>query len=462
MLAEQVRDLLARNTAGGEIEVEGWLRTARHGKEVSFLELTDGSGFAGIQVVVSPDLNNYEDEVTALGTGCAVRVRGELVDSPGKGQRYEINAREVTLIGGVDPDYPLQKKRHSFEYLRTIAHLRPRTHSIGAVLRVRNAASRAIHDFFQARGFVNLHSPIITASDCEGAGELFRVTTLDADAPPRSEEGAVDFSQDFFGREASLTVSGQLQAEVAALALSRVYTFGPTFRAENSHTSRHLAEFWMVEPEMAFCDLAQDMDLAESFLKEVFRQVREICPDDLDFFQQRIDKTVLETIDQVIESDFARVSYTDAIAILESSHEKFEHPVSWGIDLQSEHERFLTEQHFGGPVIVTDYPKEVKAFYMRRNDDGRTVAAMDVLVPRIGEIIGGAQREERYDELRDTMIGAGLDVEEYAWYLDLRRYGSVPHAGFGLGFERLVQFLTGMANIRDVMPFPRVPGHADF
>jgi asparaginyl-tRNA synthetase len=444
------------------VVVQGWLRTVRHGKGVSFLDLSDGSCFAGIQVVVDPVVDNFDREVRSLGTGCAVRVRGELVESPGKEQRFELHAAAVELVGGVDSDYPLQKKRHSFEFLRGIAHLRPRTNSFGAVFRVRNAAAQAIHDFFQERGFIQLHSPIITTSDCEGAGEMFRVTTLDAAAPPRAESGDVDFAKDFFGREASLTVSGQLQAEIAAMALSRVYTFGPTFRAENSNTSRHLAEFWMVEPEMAFCDLEGDMDLAEAFLKQVFRQVRDTCPDDLAFFQKRIDDSVLETVDQVIEQPFERLTYTEAIAILEASGENFEYPVEWGVDLQSEHERYLTEQHCRRPVIVTDYPKEIKAFYMRRNDDERTVAAMDVLVPRIGEIIGGAQREERCEPLRERMAESGLREEDYGWYLDLRRYGSVPHAGFGLGFERVVQFLTGMTNIRDVIPFPRVPGYAEF
>jgi len=411
---------------------------------------------------VDPVVDNYDREVRSLGTGCAVRVRGELVESPGKEQRFELHAVAVELVGGVDSDYPLQKKRHSFEFLRGIAHLRPRTNSFGAVFRVRNAAAQAIHDFFQESGFIQLHSPIITTSDCEGAGEMFRVTTLDVASPPRVESGEVDFAQDFFGREASLTVSGQLQAEIAAMALSRVYTFGPTFRAENSNTSRHLAEFWMVEPEMAFCDLEGDMDLAEAFLKQVFRQVRDACSDDLAFFQKRIDGSVLETVDQVIEQPFERLTYTEAVSILEASGENFEYPVAWGVDLQSEHERYLTEQHCRRPVIVTDYPKEIKAFYMRRNDDERTVAAMDVLVPRIGEIIGGAQREERFEPLRERMAEAGLCEEDYGWYLDLRRYGSVPHAGFGLGFERVVQFLTGMTNIRDVIPFPRVPGYAEF
>jgi asparaginyl-tRNA synthetase len=412
--------------------------------------------------VANPDLPGYAESVLPLGTGCAVDVEGELVDSPGKGQRYEVHADRVALVGGVEDDYPLQKKRHSFEFLRTIAHLRPRTNTIGAVLRVRNAASRAIHDFFQDRGFVYLHSPIITLSDAEGAGEMFRVSAFDANEPPRADDGRVDFTRDFFGAEAHLTVSGQLEAEIGALALSKVYTFGPTFRAENSNTSRHLAEFWMVEPEVAFCDLSRLADLSEEFLKAVFASVLERCPDDMAFFNQRIDDTVLETLEHIVASPFERITYTEAVAILERSGESFEFPVRWGVDLQSEHERYLTERHIGRPVVVTDYPAEIKAFYMYSNDDARTVAALDVLVPKVGEIIGGSQREHRLDVLRRRIAEQGLPEEPYWWYLDLRRYGSVPHAGFGLGFERVVQFMTGMANIRDVHPFPRVPGSAEF
>ncbi|MGH0028370.1 MAG: asparagine--tRNA ligase [Myxococcota bacterium] len=460
MGTESVREILARASAGGEVTVRGWLRTARHSKDVSFLEVADGSCFAGIQVVAGPELADHE-AIRALRTGCAVVARGELVDSPGKGQRYEIQAAAVEIVGTVGDDYPLQKKRHSFEFLRTIAHLRPRTNTIGAVLRVRNAAARAIHDFFQERGFLYLQSPIITASDAEGAGELFRVSTLDAADPPKAD-GAVDFSRDFFGREAFLTVSGQLEAEIAALAMTNVYTFGPTFRAENSNTSRHLAEFWMVEPEMAFCDLQGDMDVAEAFLKHVFAAVLESCPDDMEFFDQRIDDTVLSTLRHIVETPFERLTYGDAIGILEKSGRDFEFPVEWGVDLQSEHERFLAEEHLKKPVIVTDYPASIKAFYMYLNDDERTVRAMDVLVPKVGEIIGGSQREHREDVLRRRMREAGLDEESYWWYLDLRRHGTVPHAGFGLGFERVVQFMTGMANIRDVIPFPRVPGSAEF
>jgi len=461
-MSESIRQILAREAAGEAARVRGWVRTARHSKGVSFLEVSDGSCLAGLQVVVDPALPNFESEVRAMRTGCAVEAVGTVVASPGKGQRFELHASEIELVGGVDDDYPLQKKRHSFEYLRTIAHLRPRTNTIGAVLRVRNAAARAIHEFFQQRGFVWLHTPIITTSDAEGAGDLFRVSTFDPAHPPRGEDGGVDHTQDFFSRETFLTVSGQLEAEIGALALGNVYTFGPTFRAENSNTSRHLAEFWMVEPEMAFCDLRGNMELAEEFLKAVFRAVLEACPDDMEFFDQRIDDTVLATLDHIVETPFERISYSEAIDILERSGRDFEFPVRWGADLQSEHERYLTEEHIRRPVVVSDYPAEIKAFYMYLNDDEKTVRAMDVLVPKIGEIIGGAQREDRRDVLVDRMRTAGLPEEPYWWYTDLRRYGSVPHAGFGLGFERVVQFMTGMANIRDVIPFPRVPGSAEF
>jgi asparaginyl-tRNA synthetase len=444
------------------VSVRGWVRTVRHSKGVSFLEISDGSCFAGLQVIAEPELENFDDQLRHLQTGCAVTATGELVESPGKGQRIELRADRIVLIGDVAEGYPLQKKRHSFEFLRTLAHLRPRTNTLGAVLRVRNAASRAIHEFFQERGFIWLHTPIITTSDAEGAGQMFRVSVLDAGDPPRNEAGAVDFTQDFFGRETFLTVSGQLEAESAALALSNVYTFGPTFRAENSNTSRHLAEFWMVEPEIAFCELEGCMDLAEDFLKHVFRSVLECCPDDMEFFAARIDKTVLTTLNHIIETPFERVSYSEAIEILERSDEAFEFPVKWGADLQSEHERYLAEKHIGKPVIVTDYPAGIKAFYMYANEDERTVRAMDVLVPKVGEIVGGSQREHRLDVLQRRMTEHGIGAEDYGWYLDLRRYGSAPHAGFGLGFERLVQFMTGMANIRDIIPFPRVPGSADF
>jgi asparaginyl-tRNA synthetase len=457
-----IDSILKAARAGEEVNARGWLRTARHSKAVSFLELYDGSCFSGVQVVADAATENYEEEVRSLATGCAVEVEGVLQESPGKGQRFEIKAARVELVGEVAEDYPLQKKRHSLEFLRTIGHLRPRTNTLGAVLRVRNAADQAVHRFFQERGFIQLHSPIVTLSDAEGAGELFRVTTLDPDRPPRSEDGSVDHSKDFFGSPTYLTVSGQLEAEIGALALSRVYTFGPTFRAENSNTSRHLAEFWMVEPELAFCDLAQLADLAEDFLKAIFAAVLEGCPEDMEFFNKRIDDTVLDTMRHVIDEPFERITYTEAIDILERSGVDFEFPVSWGTDLQSEHERYLAEQHIKRPVVVVDYPKEIKAFYMYLNDDDATVAAMDVLVPKVGEIIGGSQREHRHDRLTSRIEELGLSKEEYWWYLDLRRYGSVPHAGFGLGFERAIQFMTGVPNIRDAIAFPRVPGNAEF
>jgi asparaginyl-tRNA synthetase len=459
---ERVKRVLARSEAGGSVTVRGWLKTARHAKGLSFLEISDGSSFAGVQAIAEPSLANYESEVKHLQAGCAIVVEGELVASPGKEQRFEIRASRVEMVGGVGADYPLQKKRHSFEFLRTIAHLRTRTNTFGAVLRVRHAAARAIRGFFEKRGFIELHSPIITASDCEGAGEMFRVSTLDAASPPRDAAGGVDFSRDFFGREAHLTVSGQLEAEIAALALGNVYTFGPTFRAEDSNTSRHLAEFWMVEPEMAFCDLAGDMQLAEAFLKHLFRAVLDDCPDDMKFFAERIDRSVIDTLEHIVSSPFAHLTYSEAIDILRRSGRPFEFPAEWGKDLQSEHERFLTEEHVKRPVVVTDYPKSIKAFYMYVNEDDRTVRAMDVLVPRIGEIIGGSQREDRADVLERRLAECGLRAADYWWYLDLRRHGSVPHAGFGLGFERAVQFVTGMQNIRDVVPFPRVPGYAEF
>jgi asparaginyl-tRNA synthetase len=461
-MGDSVRSILEGGEAGRSVVVCGWLRTVRHSKNVSFLEVSDGSCFSGLQVVVSPEIPDYEGQVRQLGTGCAVEIGGVLAESPGKGQKLELQASRVALVGGVGEDYALQKKRHSFEFLRTIAHLRPRTNTIGAVLRVRNAATQAIHDFFQQRGFIQLHSPIITLSDTEGAGEMFRVSALDPENPPRDGEGRIDFSGDFFGGPTFLTVSGQLEAEIGALALSRVYTFGPTFRAEDSNTSRHLAEFWMVEPEMAFCDLAGNADLAEDFLKAIFEAVLERCPDDMAFFDKRIDNTVLQTLQHVIETPFERITYSEAVDILEASGKQFEFPVHWGVDLQSEHERYLSEEHIRRPVIVTDYPKDIKAFYMYLNDDDRTVAAMDVLVPKVGEIIGGSQREHRHDRLLRRIEELGLAADDYWWYLDLRRHGTVPHAGFGLGFERMVQFMTGMANIRDVIPFPRVPGNAEF
>jgi asparaginyl-tRNA synthetase len=408
-------------------------------------------------------LPDYDNVLKQVNTGASVEVSGVLVESPAKGQRIELKASSVTVYGEADPEkYPLQKKRHSFEFLREIGHLRSRTNTLGAVFRVRNACSTAIHQFFQERNFLWVHAPIITANDCEGAGELFTVTSLNLKDVPKTDKQEIDFSQDFFGRHAYLTVSGQLQAEVMAMAFTNVYTFGPTFRAENSNTSRHLAEFWMVEPEMAFCDLQGDMDLAEEFLKYIFKWVLDKCPEDMEFFNQRIDNTVLATAENIINNEFQRITYTDAIALLEKADRQFEFPVEWGLDLQSEHERYLAEELFKKPVIVTNYPVGIKAFYMRLDDDEKTVSAMDVLAPKIGEIIGGSQREERLDVLEKRIKSNGMNPEDLWWYLDLRRYGTVPHAGFGLGFERLVQFMTGMGNIRDVIPFPRTPLSAEF
>ncbi|MCK6530400.1 asparagine--tRNA ligase [Myxococcota bacterium] len=458
MKREKIVSVLARTEPARGLTVCGWIRTRRDGKDVSFLEINDGSSLKNLQIVVDPGAVG-QDLLRRLTTGASVRAVGDLVPSLGAGQRLELRTREVELLGAADPEsYPLQKKRHGFEFLRTIAHLRPRTNTFGAVMRVRGELSFAVHEFFQSRGFVPMHTPIITASDCEGAGEMFTVTSL----PPDRLAGPDPFAEDFFGKRAYLTVSGQLNAEAAATALAEVYTFGPTFRAENSNTARHLAEFWMIEPEMAFCDIHDDMDLAEAFMKHLVARVLERCADDLAFLDQWVDKTLLATLRNTLESDFVRLDYTEAVEILKRSGRAFEFPVEWGHDLQSEHERHLTEQHFGRPVILTAYPKEIKSFYMRVNDDGRTVAAMDVLVPRIGEIIGGSQREERYDVLTARMAELGLPLEPYSWYLDLLRFGSVPHAGFGMGFERMVMFATGMTNIRDVIPFPRYPGHAEF
>ena len=448
---------------GKLVTLDGWVRTRRDSKAgFSFLELNDGSSMGNVQVIADAALANYESLVKSLSAGSSVSVTGVVKESPGKGQATEVRATRITLHGTADAEtYPLQKKRHSFEFLRTIAHLRPRTNTFGAVARVRNCVSNSIHQFFQEEGFLYVHTPIITASDCEGAGEMFQVTTLNLAAPPKTA-GGVDFTQDFFDRPSYLTVSGQLEAEIFACALSKVYTFGPTFRAENSNTSRHLAEFWMVEPEMAFFDLGDNMALAERFLKRIFRDVLDRCPEDMEFFNLRIDNTVLATLEAIIQSEFVRLPYTDAVEILKNSDEKFEFPVDWGKDLQAEHERYLTEKHFKRPVILFNYPRSIKPFYMRVGDDGRTVRAMDVLVPKVGEIIGGSQREERLDVLQERMQEQGLKPENYWWYLDLRRYGTVPHSGFGLGLERLLQFITGMANIRDVVPFPRTPGSAEF
>ncbi|NJK34305.1 MAG: asparagine--tRNA ligase [Oscillatoriales cyanobacterium SM2_2_1] len=463
MAHTRVGDLLKTGEIGTAVTLQGWVRTKREGKGVGFLEVNDGSCLASIQVVVVQE--SLGGALKQVNTGAAVQVLGTLVASQGKGQRVEVQAQTLTLVGAADAEtYPLQKKRHSFEFLREIAHLRPRTNSFGAVFRVRNTCAMAVHQFFQERGFLWVHTPMITVSDCEGAGERFQVTAFDLTQPALPPK--LDFTEDFFGRPAYLTVSGQLEAEIMAMALTNVYTFGPTFRAENSNTSRHLAEFWMVEPEMAFCDLEGDADLAEAFLKHIFRTVLEQCPEDMAFFQERISDRVLDNAHKIIDEPFARISYTEAIALLEHSGHAFEFPVHWGIDLQSEHERYLAEVHFQRPVVVMDYPANIKAFYMRLNDQvdpqRQTVRAMDVLVPGIGELIGGSQREERLEVLEQRMRSVGLNPEDYWWYLDLRRFGSVPHAGFGLGFERLVQFMTGMGNIRDVIPFPRYPQNAEF
>jgi asparaginyl-tRNA synthetase len=461
MQRSKIKVLLARESAGEEVLVQGWVKTRRSSKAVSFVQVSDGSTLTDIQVVADESLPNFQ-EIDALTTGCSVSIVGTLVDSPGKGQKYEIHAKSIEVVGMSDPDtYPLQKKRHTVEFLRDIAHLRPRTNTFGAMARIRNALAYAIHTFFQEKGFLFLQAPMITTSDAEGAGAMFRVTTLDLEKVPM-KNGAVDVEEDFFGKPTFLTVSGQLEAEIFALALSDVYTFGPTFRAENSNTSRHLAEFWMVEPEVAFCDLDGLADLSEEFLKHVFRHVLDNCQEDLGFFNQWYDKTAISTLEDIVNSNFERLTYTEAVNILQASGESFEFPVVWGSDLQSEHERYLAETKVGKPVIVTDYPKEIKAFYMRMNEDEKTVRALDVLVPRIGEIIGGSQREERRDVLLERIRQSGLDEKHYWWYLDLRSYGTVPHAGFGLGFERTVQFVTGVANIRDVMPFPRTPNNAEF
>jgi asparaginyl-tRNA synthetase len=458
-----VRQARLPESVGKKVKLQGWVRTRRDSKGgFSFIELNDGSSFGNVQVLANNGLSNYQSEVLHLPAGASIVVEGEVKASPAKGQATEVHAERVTVVGQADPaSYPLQKKGHTFEFLRTIAHLRPRSNTFGAVARVRNCVCRSIHDFFQEQGFLYVHPPIITASDCEGAGQMFRVSTLDLANLPR-KEGAVDFSHDFFGKPTYLTVSGQLEAEIFACALGKVYTFGPTFRAENSNTSRHLAEFWMVEPEMAFYQLEDNMDLAEAFLKRIFGDVLARCDEDMKFFAERIEKSAISTLEGIVGSRFVRLSYSEAVDILQESGQSFEFPVSWGVDLQSEHERFLTEQHFKSPVILYDYPKQIKSFYMRVNEDGKTVRAMDVLVPRVGEIIGGSQREERLDVLEARMKEMGLDPQAYWWYLDLRRYGTVPHSGFGLGLERTVQFITGMANIRDVIPFPRVPGSAEF
>ncbi len=456
-------DARQASAAGKTCEVRGWVRTRRDSKAgFSFIEVNDGSSMGNLQVVAPAELSNYADEIQKLGAGCSIVAVGEIQESPAKGQATEMHATEVRVIGWADPEsYPLQKKRHSFEKLREWAHLRPRTNTIGAVMRVRNQISQSIHQFYHDNGFFYVHTPIITASDCEGAGEMFRVTSLDLEMLAK-KGGPVNYDYDFFDKPTFLTVSGQLEAETYATSLGRVYTFGPTFRAENSNTSRHLAEFWMVEPEAAFFDLSDNMKLAEDFLKRIFGDCLNHCDEDMQFFDLRIEKGKIEQIKSVVEKPFAHMTYTEAIDVLTSCSEKFEYPVSWGTDLQAEHERYLTEKHVQGPLILTDYPSSIKPFYMRVSDDGKTVAAMDVLVPGVGEIIGGSQREERLDVLQRRMDEAGLDQSEYWWYVDLRRFGTVPHAGFGLGLERAVQYVTGMANIRDVIPFPRTPGSAEF
>lgn len=446
---------------GKEIKVSGWIRTLRNSKNFGFIELNDGSFFKNIQIVFDDNLDNF-DQISKLTISSAITVEGLLELTPNAKQPFEIKASSIVVEANSDSDYPLQKKRHSMEYLRSIAHLRPRSNTFSAVFRVRSLAAYAIHKFFQERDFVYVHTPIITGSDCEGAGEMFRLTTLDEKKPPLTKDGEIDYSKDFFGKETNLTVSGQLSAESFALAFRSVYTFGPTFRAEDSNTARHAAEFWMIEPEIAFADLNDDMDLAEDMVKYIINYVLENAPEEMEFFNKFIDKTLFKRLDNIVSSDFERITYTKAIEILEKSGQEFKYPVEWGIDLQTEHERYLTERVFEKPVFVTDYPKDIKAFYMRINDDNETVAAMDLLVPGVGEIIGGSQREERYEVLENRMKELGLKEEDYWWYMELRKYGGIKHAGFGLGFERMIMYMTGMSNIRDVIPFPRTPGSAEF
>jgi asparaginyl-tRNA synthetase len=464
MKRDLIKNLLQTTPDNQNITVAGWVRTRRDSKGgFSFIELNDGSCFGNIQIIADNTLTNYSADIQHLFPGASIRVNGSLVASQGQGQQVEIQATEIHVFGHCEPtEYPLQKQRISFERLRELAHLRARTNTFGAIARLRNALATATHDFFQQNDFLYLNTPIITTSDCEGAGEMFAVTTLDMQHPPRNDKGGIEYAKDFFGKRAGLTVSGQLEAETYACALGNVYTFGPTFRAENSNTRRHLAEFWMVEPEMAFADINDDAELARNYIQHLFRHVLNNCGADLDFFNARIDKTLLKRLNFLAETPFKVITYTDAITILEKSDEKFEFPVKWGIDLQSEHERYLTEKAFNTPLIVINYPKEIKAFYMRLNDDGKTVAAMDVLLPQVGEIIGGSQREDRLPILEERIREIGFDPADYWWYCDLRRFGSVPHAGFGLGFERIVQFCSGMRNIRDVIPFPRTPNSADF
>ncbi len=458
----RIKHILSSPADGREVTVRGWIRTKRDTKNVCFFELNDGSSLSSLQAVIDKSIYNDSETITRISTGASVAATGTLEASPGQKQSVELHVTDVTVIGDAPPErYPLQKKRHSFEYLREIAHLRPRTNTIGAVTRVRNAMSYAIHKFFQERDFLYIHAPIISTSDAEGAGDMFQVTTLPLGDIAKGE-AQVDYANDFFGKKAGLTVSGQLEAEVYALAFRNVYTFGPTFRAENSNTSRHLAEFWMIEPEMAFCDIRCNMDLAEEFLKYILTYILENCDEDLQFFNKWIDKGVVDSLTAVAEADFSRITYSEAIDALKRADVEFEYPVDWGEDLQSEHEKYLTGQVYKGPVIVTDYPKVIKAFYMKQNEDGKTVRALDVLVPRLGEIIGGSERESDYDRLKTRIDELGLNSDEYWWYLELRSYGSVPHSGFGLGFERLIQYVTGMQNIRDVIPFPRTVGNAEF
>jgi asparaginyl-tRNA synthetase len=458
----RIVDIVRNGSAGESVDVSGWVRTRRDAKGFSFIEINDGSCMENLQVIADAALPNYAADVGRLTTGSAVRCEGALKESPGGKQALELHASAVSVYSFAPADYPLQKKHHSFEFLRQIAHLRPRTNSLGAMARMRSSLSFAIHCFFQERGFAYVHTPIITTSDCEGAGEMFKVTTLDLANVPKDGTGAVDFTKDFFGKPSALTVSGQLEGEIYAMALGRIYTFGPTFRAENSNTARHLAEFWMVEPEAAFFDLTDDMDLAEDFVHFLVKHALEKNNRDVEFFNSRIDNSLIATLENIALNGFERLSYGEAIKILEKSNDVFEYKAAFGIDLQSEHERHLTETVFKKPVIVFDYPKEIKAFYMKANDDGKTVRAMDVLVPRIGELIGGSEREDNFEELRGRIAKQGLDEKDYWWYLDLRKYGGAPHAGFGLGFERLMLLVTGMQNIRDVIPFPRYPGSADF
>lgn len=460
----RINDLLrdGKEFVGKEIDVKGWVRTRRGNKNVQFVALNDGSTIKNLQIVF--DLSAFsEEDLKPITTGASIHVQGELVESQGKGQTVEVQAKELQIYGTASvEDYPLQKKGHTLEFLREKAHLRPRTNTFGAVLRIRHALAFAVHNFFNEKGFYYFHTPLITASDCEGAGAMFQVTTLDVENPPRTEDGKIDYTQDFFGKQASLTVSGQLEGELGATALGCIYTFGPTFRAENSNTPRHLSEFWMIEPEMSFYEIADNMDLAEEFIKYCIKYALEHCADDIQFLNDMFDKELIDRLKFVVDNDFVRLSYTEGVKILEESGKKFEFPVYWGVDLASEHERYLVEQHFKKPVILTDYPKEIKAFYMKLNDDGKTVRAMDVLFPKIGEIIGGSQREEDYDKLLGRIEEMGIPMKDMWWYLDTRRFGTVPHSGFGLGFERLILFVTGMQNIRDVIPFPRYPNNCEF